>query len=876
MKVDGFSIRQLSCALALTACVSVSARAQTPEPATLQVTVFDPSGAVIVGAQVHAIDASGAVRTLPTNDRGQAIFEGVTAGRYTVRAESPGFEPGELTNVRVRGRNTRRDMRLAIQRVSEDLVVGRDPREARTDPRGDSFVTVLTPEQIAALPDDPDEMEEALTQMAGPGAVMRVNGFRGGRLPPKAQIQSIRFRRNIYAADTHEAGFIMVDISTKPGATSWRSTMDIGIRDDALNARNPIAPVKGDEAQQRLGISFDGPLKKDRTSIAFNTDGLTSYDSGTILAATPEGTLSDVFRRPMDRVNFSARLEHALTPAHALKAEFQRGTIEQENLGVGNYDLPSRAYSTEQWYHVFRVSESGPIGKRGFSELRFQAIERSTSSTPFTTSPTVQVLNAFTDGSAQVGGGRRTTGFELAENFDYTAERHAIRAGFLLEAARYRSDEVRNPWGTFTFSSLDTYEAGRPATFSQRTGDPLVEYSQTQFGWYVQDDIRARKDLTVSVGLRHEVQSHLDDWKNFAPRGGILWSPFRDGKTTFRAGGGIFHDWYEAGTYEQTLRVDGVQQQDLVISDPSYPDPFAGTSPSAIPPGRIQDSDDLAMPTILQTSIGVERRVATGGQLNVSYMNIRGWDILRGINLNAPIDGIRPDPTLGNVTEIQSTARSRTDLFTVNFNYNRMARTRMFAALNYTLARVRNESDGALSLPMDNSNPHADWGPGPNDIRHRLTGIFNVPIWKRLRLGSTFRIASAPPYNITTGFDDNGDTVLNDRPAGVGRNSARADGQIDVTARLSWTFGFGQRTQPEGGPQVQVVRIAGDNIPAGGPVMGVSGNERVRFELYASFQNFLNRTNLVGFSGVMTSPFFGEATSALPGRRIELGIRVAL
>jgi hypothetical protein len=718
-------------------------------------------------------------------------------------------------------------------------------------------------------------MEDALRELAGPGAVMRVNGFRGGRLPPKSQIQSIRFRRNIYAADTHEAGFIAVDISTKPGATSWRSTLDVGFRDDALNARNAMAPRKGDEAQQRLGVSLDGPLLKNRTSLAFNTDGTTSYDSSTIVAATPEGEIWDVFRRPLDRVNFGARLEHALTTSHTLRGEYQRGATEQRNLGVGNYDLRTRAYARDQDDHVFRLAETGSVGARGFNELRFQALMRSTSSDPFTTARTVQVLNAFTEGSAQIVGGRDTTAFELADNLDYSSGRHAMRAGFLLEAARYRSDEVRNPWGTFTFSSLEAYEAGRPATYSQRTGDPLVEFSQVQFGWYLQDDIRARKDLTVSVGLRHEVQSHLNDWKNFAPRGGVLWSPFRDGKTTFRAGGGIFYDWYEAGTYEQTLRVDGVQQQDLVISDPSYPDPFAGTSPSAIPPGRIQDGDDLDMPTLLQTSIGVERRIATGGQLNVSYMNIRGWDILRGINLNAPVDGVRPDPTLGNITDIQSNAESRTDLFVVNFNYNRMA-PRMFVALNYTLARVRNESDGALSLPMDNANPHGDWGPGPNDIRHRLTGIFNVPIWKRLRLGSTFRVASAPPYNITTGFDDNGDTVLNDRPAGVGRNSARADGLIDVTARLSYTFGFGRRAQAEGGPQVQIVRISDNNIPAGGPVMGVAGTERVRIELYAAFQNFLNRTNLVGFSGVMTSPFFGDATSALPGRRVELGVRIAL
>jgi hypothetical protein len=854
--------------------LAANAAAQASDSA-LRVTVVDPSGAVIVGAIVQVAGDGGVSHVRPTSDRGEAIFGNLPPGRYSIKAESPGFEPGALTDVRVRGRETRREVRLAIQRVAEDVVVGRDPREAGTDPRGDTFATVLTPEQLAALPDDPDEMENALRELAGPGAVMRVNGFRGGRLPPKDQIQSIRFRRNIYSADTHEAGFITVDISTRPGATSWRSSLDIGIRDDALNARNAMAPVKGDEAQQRLAVSVDGPLWKNRTSLAFSTDGMSSYDSATIVAATPDGDISDVFRRPVDRVSFAARLEHSLSNSHTMRVEFQRGATEQDNLGVGNYDLPSRAYSREQRDQVFRVAESGSVGKKGFNELRFQALARTVDSTPFTTTPTVQVLNAFTDGSAQIGGGRDTTAFELADNFDYSTGRHAMRAGLLVEAARYRSDEVRNPWGTFTFSSLEAYEAGRPATFSQRIGDPLVEFTQVQFGWYAQDDIRARKDLTVSVGLRHEMQTNLDDWRNFAPRGGILWSPFRDGRTTIRAGGGIFYDWYDAGTYEQTLRVDGVRQQDLVISDPSYPDPFEGTSASALPPGRIQNADDLEMPTILQTSVGVERRIGAGGQLNVSYLNARGWNVLRGMNLNAPVGGVRPDPALGNVTEVQSTARSRTDMFSVNFNYNRMA-PRVFVAVNYTLGRIRNESDGALSLPMDNADPGADWGPAPNDVRHRLTGILNLPVWKRLRLGSTFRIASAPPYNITTGFDGNGDTVLNDRPDGVGRNSARADTQVDVTARLSWTFGFGRRSQTEGGPQVQIVRINSDNIPAGGPAIALAGSERVRFELYAAFQNFLNRTNLVGFSGVMTSPFFGEATSALPGRRIELGLRIAL
>src|SRR5262249_12295591 len=157
------------------------ASAQTRE-GTLRVTVLDPTGAVIVGARV--VLAPGDIAR-ETGARGDATFTALAPGRFTIHVESPGFEPADVRDYRVRPGDNRRDVKLALGRLTATVEVGRDPRQRASDPRGDAFATVLGPAEIDELPDDPDEMEQMLRDMAGPGAVLRVNGFRGGRLPPK-------------------------------------------------------------------------------------------------------------------------------------------------------------------------------------------------------------------------------------------------------------------------------------------------------------------------------------------------------------------------------------------------------------------------------------------------------------------------------------------------------------------------------------------------------------------------------------------------------------------------------------------------------------------------------------------------------------------
>ena len=843
---------------------------------TLRITVVDPSGAVIVGAKVDvkpSTPAGAAATSVTTGSRGDADVSLLEPGRYTIHVESAGFETYEVRDVRVRAGDNRREVKLTIAKFAETVDVGRDPRERASDPRSDAFATILGQAQIDELPDDPDEMEQALKDMAGPGAVLRVNGFRGGRLPSKDQIQQIRFRRNMFAADTHEAGNISVDITTKPGLERWRGATNAGFRTSALNARNAFAPVKGDEQNERYGFSVSGPLWEKHTSLALTADGTDAFDSKTIVAALPSGYFADSVRKPNTALNLTGRMEHALSPSQVLRAEAQRNHTFADNLGVGDFDLAERGYSQSRTENVFRASTAGSIRKSLFNEFRFQFRSEEATYTSASFAPAVQVLNAFNAGGAQIGGGRRVNQTDIADDLDISRGKHAIRTGFLIEAAQIRTDVRKNATGTFTFASLDAFEAGLPTTFTRNIGDPLVNVSQLQAGIYIQDDYRARKDLTISAGVRQEFQSQFGG-VHLGPRGGFAWSPFKSGKTTVRGGAGIFFDWFDAQSYEQTVQLDGTHQQIETIVQPGYPVAAAGGQAIALPFGRMQLAASVTQPMLSEAVIGVERMLPNDIRLNTMYIHRRGTHGLRGINVNAPLaGGGRPDPSAGPITEVASIANSWFDGLSVSLNLMR-PQQRIFVAANYMLSRSTNETDSAFGLPASSYDLAAERGPAAGDAHHRFMSMANLPLAGRFRFATSLRLQSALPYNITTGRDDNGDTISNDRPAGVGRNSGRGRAQVDLGARLSWSIGFGVR--PPGGvqgPQVRIVR--GDSAdPLGGMAGGGDLNKRYSVELYAQSYNLLNHTNALNFSGVMTSPFFGQPTSAAPPRRVELGARL--
>ncbi len=840
--------------------------------AILDVVVKDPTGALIHRAQLELRKNGKKESTAETNQRGEARFNRLALGKYRVHIEAAGFRPVVTDELKLIDGHNRVEVTLEIEEIKVDVDVSEEARVRNTDPNGPAFSNVLTPDQIAQLPDDPEEFENAIRALAGPGAQMRVNGFRGGKLPPKSQIREIRFRMNPYAAENHDAGFGLVDITTKPGINSWHGSFNFGFRDESLNGRQAFATFRGPEQQRRVGLSLDGPLWKNKTSLFLNVDGSLFFDAKTVVATLTSGTFTDLVFRPSRRLNIDARIEHALTKTHTSRVQYQRNASVQNNLGAGDFDLASRAFSQGQIEHLFRVADSGVIGKRLLNDTRLQFRWFETDIQSVSLEQTILVPGSFNSGSAQRFGGRREFEIELSDDVDYALEKHGVRFGGRLELSRFRSDDSTNSLGTFHFADLESFDASLPTQFTQRIGNPTVSFNHYQAGWYVQDDFRVRKNLTISYGLRQEVQSHVEDHFNLAPRFGFAWSPKKDGSITIRGGTGIFYDWFGTQTYEQTLRVDGVRQRDLIITNPNFPDPFSNGTQTLLPPSRIQRDPELEMPYIIQSSIGVETRPFNLFRFTTNYQYQRGVHLLRGTNLNAPVPGgLRPDSTVGNVTNIQSSAYLSAHRLMLGVGPATFV-SGFFWSANYLLMKNTNESDSPFSLPVDNFNHRAERGPAANDIRHVFSAFVSRRLFKGLAASAIISANSAPPYNITTGFDDNGDTVINDRPFGIGRNSARGAGRWEIGSRLSWGLNFGPEQQSTGGPQVRMIRV-GPGEGASAPTIASGNTKKYRLEFYAQAFNLLNHTNLGAFSGVQTSPFFGRATSAQLPRRFEIGTR---
>ncbi len=847
--------------------VSTAAFAQSPRDARAVVTVIDVTGAILPGATVTLVpeDTAGGPATATTGDNGVATIAGVAPGRYTIRAEFAGFDAGQITGVRLRAGDNKQQLELTITGFEDTIEVGRDATSAAADPNGGSLSTQLTAEEIEALPDDASELIRQLVEMAGGNATVRVDGFNNATLPSRDVIRSIRIVRDTFPAENHSADSDGIDIITQAGIGPIRGGLSTRVRDSVLNGDNPFVDVKAPERTQSFDANLGGTIVPNKSSFSVFMGGRKQFDTPVATYTTESGSKESALlgRRPNDGWNFNGMLDYGLSAQHILRIGYSQNASTRSNLGIGGFDLAERAYSSETRGNTLRMQEAGPVGSNSFLNTRMQLRLYRTASASSVEAPTIRVLDGFTSGGAQLRGGRTQKDVEITSDLNHVRGIHTMRTGIALEGRHYRSDDASNYLGTYIFSTREDFDAGRPRNYTRRIGDPLITYSHLEAAIYVQDDVRLRPNLTFSPGLRYEAQTHVHDRSGLAPRLGLTWAPGRDGKTTVRTSWGVFYNWLGSNVYEQALRVDGIRQQEINITNPGYPDLGGDATVNATNKYVL---GDLKMERIYRYSAAVDRTLTPKLRTSLTFSIARYGNQLRGVNRNAPSDGIRPDPAFANIIEVVSDASTHTvDMVSdvsLNFaggvrnaNTTRWNPLRTVVRFNYRHRRAHNNSDGAFSVSPSGSLDD-QWAYASSDTRHRMRGSVSSQALRNINAQVSWEASSGAPYTITTGTDDNGDSIFNDRPLLTPRNSARLPWRSTMSANVSYTIPIGatQVESPRGG--------------RGGPRGRQKG-----ITLSASINNLTNRANYSGFSGVMTSQYFLQPTNVANPRQVDLSLR---
>jgi hypothetical protein len=834
------------------------AQANTTE---LRVVVVDETGAGIPAATVTVTPASGEPVTFMGDERGRAISPALTAGAVTVVIDYPGFEPYSASLTLRRG-TMDQTITLKIAGLSEEVVVN----DTITDiTQNTAATTQLSQAEIDALPETEEELRAYLEQLAGPGgATFFMNGFRGGRLPTRDEIRAIRIRQNSFAADGHDAGRSSIEIVTRP-STELAGNLNFGFKGDQWNARNAMARVETPEGEKNAQLNIRGPIVKGRTAFRLGGQANSSFASNTIIALDEftGNTLGTQVRSLTDRQSFNATIEHSLNNNQSLYVEYQGQQQRSTNNGVGDFNLPERATNRDTETHNLRFRVQGIIGKTMLHETRFEMNRNYNESVSVTEGQAFIVQDTFSKGGAGVNNNRTTNTWEFADNLDFSiGRRHQMRAGILLESGLYETFDEQNKFGTWTYRNLDDYYADRPLQFTQRIGTVDTSFRQYQFGMYLQDDWRINNRFSIGYGIRNEMQSHIGDKLNLMPRVGFTWTVARN--TAVRGGYGLYYDWYDANLYDTTLRLNGVSQTDLTIRYEYDENGNPIGLPQVLAGGRTQAAANLDMPMQHQASVSVERQLRSNWNVGVSYQMLRGVNVFRARDINTPVNGVRPDPTVGIITQFDSDGKSESDRVTFSSRVQ-IPRFGGFFQASYNLGRGRSYG-GATSLPMDSLNPDRDWGPNGADTRHQFQIQGQTPIPFGFRLQANLQAQSGPAYNMTTGRDDNRDGVINDRPFGVSRNSLRGDGFWNIQQiRLMRQFGFGTRGQAPRNAAQQ----GGGNRGGGG---NFNNNSRYSVETFVNAQNPLNRVIPQGYSGNQSSSFFGLATRVQQARRVNFGM----
>jgi hypothetical protein len=828
---------------------------QTPSDSSVAITgiVLDPSGAAIAGAQVTLKIADGASIQSTTNNAGIFNFEKVAPGTYSLNVQATGFE-GKKQIVAV-GKKQSPPLRISLQIASQNQLVtvnGQDLSvQVTTDVAENQNANTIDRDALDRVPVFDHDYITTLSRFLDDSAIgtngvsLVVNGLEanGPGVTPSA-IQEVKINQNPYSALFSRPGRARLEIVTKGGTSDFHGTVNFLVRDSVFDARNTFADQKPSEQRQFYEGSLTGPLgRSQKTTFLVSLDQDFDDSQAFVNAETLNGPIRENVAAPIHHFFGSGRVFHDFANGDQFWIGYSYEHQSFKNQNVGGTTLPEAAYSTVPLEHEINVSYRHLFSPKWVNQLRFLVGYNDQRTTSASSAPQVIVSGAFTGGGGQASFDRTESHFDGVNVTTYASGRHTVN--FSVESpdiSRRGFDDFTNSGGTYTFSSLTNFQQGLPSAFVLQSGQPHVAFLEKVLAASVQDDFRWKPNFSVSVGLRYYWQNFFhDDSTNFAPRFGFAYAPTKRGKTVIRGGAGVFYDRSGPRPISDLLHYNGMTLLRFIPDAPIYPETPASL---ADVPTSVVDLDPRArIPYTVQYSIGVERQVTAKSTFSATYVGSRGIDLFRSIDANAPRTGsiLRPNADLGQQRRIQSDGYQKSHALELTF---RGKPSKLFnGQVQYTLSKTYNNTSGITFFPGDSLDPAADWARSDNDRRHKFDLLGSMRPTKLFTIGAALSLYSGKPANITTGSDNNHDGIVNDRPAGLSRNTLHGPGLINLDLNLSHDF-----------------------------VLSKKRKEARTLAVTLNSFNILNHQNDVTLIGVVSSPFFGRAVAALPPRRMQLNL----
>lgn len=604
------------------------------------------------------------------------------------------------------------DFVFTLGGVAEEPLTTRGAAEDR-DPRGGAARSAETPEEAGLFALSGGAAYSNNLTVDG----LDNNDDRAARerfLPPLDAVEEVQVVTSQFSAEYGRASGGRVNLRTRGGTGELRGRAFYYFEDESLNANtwnNNRRGLKRLPLQEHNpGFTLSGPVRlAPRGPLAYDGRGRTffflAYEHASQLdsarvdalvpvaqnpsfplpapttlagrrtepAATPPHAPAELapfvqlVGTPSHSHAFTARLDHNFNGRHNGTLLLQLGRSRNLRQFGGGLRLADSLQGRERHTDALAYTDNFVFTPTVVNQLRAQVSTlrpalRAPSARPVALIQINDPLDAadpadrsgtLVAGSSNSGAtDRRETRFQMQETLTVVRGTHTLKAGGDFQRVRSSFNDLTDSTGTYTFTSAGDFLASAPARFRQRFHAASAQRN-TYAGIFFQDEWRAARKLTVSFGLRYELESILGDRDNFGPRLGVALDPTGSGKTVLRAGAGLFFNRVLLRTVDDFTLGAGVLEFDTNALPPAARRPFIAAHlrfPETLPADsalvrqfgtRPTDfarrlDPNLRIPESYQANVGFERELWRGLVLEANYTFNRGLHLWREINLNAP------------------------------------------------------------------------------------------------------------------------------------------------------------------------------------------------------------------------------------------------